>query len=69
MPPLDALAQSLELDTDGLNLDALDQLRAACYDLVWHARSRWDRTSLVADLRDLIVDFTDEAKAAMLEVD
>ena len=63
-PPLDALSGALELDTHGLSVDALDQLRAACYDLVWHARAAWDRTLLVAGLRELVADFCDEARAA-----
>lgn len=55
-----SLKQSLEFGTHELNVDELEQLRAALMDHIWRARKDWDRTSLVSDLRELVEEFLQE---------
>lgn len=57
---LGRLAHFLTHDTEELNVDQLEQLRASCYDAIWTARKGWDRTDLVAELTDLAREFVDE---------
>lgn len=73
--PLDSLQQHLEFGTHDLNVDQLEQLRAALCDTIWRGRKNWDRTGLVAELRELADEFLEEcaemkaaaARAAELE--
>ncbi|GAA6046605.1 hypothetical protein JCM3770_006234 [Rhodotorula araucariae] len=60
---VDALAFFLAEKTDALNIDQLEQLRAACFDAVWRARSEWDRARVVQELDDLAREFVDEVEA------
>ncbi|BGO94598.1 hypothetical protein NBRC10512_004974 [Rhodotorula toruloides] len=49
--------------TDALNIDQLEQLRAACYDAVWRGRTEWDRTAVVQELDELAKEFVEEVEA------
>jgi hypothetical protein len=63
--PSGALARLSEFLVDRtarLNVDQLEQLRAACYDGIWRARKDWDRTSLIADLDLLSAEFVEEVE-------
>ncbi|BGP44653.1 TAT-binding protein-like protein 7, AAA ATPase [Rhodotorula kratochvilovae] len=60
---IDALASFLAQRTDALNIDQLEQLRAACFDAVWRARSEWDRTRVVQELDELAREFVEEVEA------
>ncbi|GAA5916804.1 hypothetical protein JCM8208_004779, partial [Rhodotorula glutinis] len=60
---VDALSSFLTSRTDALNSDQLEQLRAACFDAVWRARSAWDRSAVVQELAELAHEFVDEVEA------
>ncbi|GAA5932227.1 hypothetical protein JCM3775_001165 [Rhodotorula graminis] len=60
---VDALSSFLTSSTDALNIDQLEQLRAACFDAVWRARSAWDRSAVVQELTELAHEFVDEVEA------
>lgn len=59
---LAALKTLLVDETQALNVDQLEQLRASCYDGIWRSRKEWDRTQLVADLTALANEFIDEVQ-------
>jgi hypothetical protein len=61
---VDSLAVFLRSDTSGLNVEELEQLRAACYDTVWRARREWNRDPLIDELRELAEGFVEEAMQA-----
>jgi hypothetical protein len=56
------LASALRHDTEGLNVEELEQLRAACYDRIWRERGEWDRTELVAGLKEFVEGYVREAR-------
>ncbi|GAA5878836.1 hypothetical protein JCM1840_000730 [Sporobolomyces johnsonii] len=60
---VDAFASFLENNTSALSIDQLEQLRAACFDAVWRARSEWDRSRLVEELDELAREFVDEVES------
>lgn len=60
---VDALRILLVNGTDDLTVDQLEQLRAACFDIVWRGRSEWDRSAVIGELDELARDFVDEVKA------
>ncbi|BGP21552.1 AAA family ATPase [Rhodotorula toruloides] len=60
---VDSLYSFLIEKTDALNIDQLEQLRAACYDAVWRGRTQWDRTTVVQELDDLAKEFVEEVEA------
>ncbi|GAA5838303.1 hypothetical protein JCM9279_003193 [Rhodotorula babjevae] len=60
---VDALSSFLTSSTDALNIDQLEQLRAACFDAVWRARSAWDRSAVVQELTELAHEFVEEVEA------
>jgi hypothetical protein len=66
-PAYDDLRDTLRDDLTDLNVEQLEQLRAALYDGIWRARAEWDRTPLVRDLGELIAEFVDEVRAAGAE--
>ncbi|OCH93260.1 AAA-domain-containing protein [Obba rivulosa] len=47
-------------NTDTLNVEHLEQLRAVCLASVWRHRSDWDRTGLLQELLEVIKEFVDE---------
>ena len=60
---VDALRTFLVSGTDDLTVDQLEQLRAACFDIVWRGRSEWDRSAVIGELDELAHDFVDEVKS------
>lgn len=59
----DELAQlrvALREKTEPLNVEELEQLRAACLALVWKHRAEWDRSSLIQELRRTVERYVDE---------
>jgi hypothetical protein len=60
---VDALRTFLVSGTDDLTVDQLEQLRAACFDIVWRGRSEWDRSAVIGELDELARDFVDEVKS------
>lgn len=59
---IDALAQFLKFDTWALNVDQLEQLRAACFDMVWRGKGDWDRTRLIDEIVSLANEFAEEVE-------
>lgn len=59
---LDTLKNLLGHGTQALNVDQLEQLRAACYDAIWRGRKAWDRDELVAELTLLAREFVEEVE-------
>lgn len=44
------LGRALSNETDGLNVDQLEQLRAGLYSRLWRGRKEWDRSGLLNEL-------------------
>lgn len=68
--PLDAverLRAHLLAKTSAFNVDQLLQLRAACFDAVWHRRSEWDRTALLEELGTIVEEVAEAVRAEQLE--
>lgn len=63
----EALEVQLRHDLADLNVEQLEQLRAALYDSIWRARAQWDRTALVRELSELTSDFAEEVRAHVEE--
>ncbi|GAA5899592.1 uncharacterized protein JCM6883_005268 [Sporobolomyces salmoneus] len=59
---VDAFASFLKNDTSALNVDQLEQLRAACFDSVWRGKGDWDRTRLLEELDELAKEFVEEVE-------
>ena len=59
---LDAFKTFLSDGTAPLNVDQLEQLRAACYDAIWRGRKEWDRDALVEELIVLSREFVEEVE-------
>ncbi|KAI0059309.1 AAA-domain-containing protein [Artomyces pyxidatus] len=57
------LRHTLRDSTDVLNVEQLEQLRAACLGRVWGHRSAWDRDDLVRELQQLVTEFVEEVRA------
>lgn len=57
---LEGLATFLATGTDSLNIDQLEQLRAACFDVLWRGRKAWERDEMVRELKDLAREFVQE---------
>lgn len=51
---INTLGKMLKHATGKLTVDELEQLRASLLDRVWRARTDWDRTALVTDMRDAV---------------
>lgn len=63
--PTDAVerfAAFLANDTAHLNVDQLEQLRAALFDVVWRGKGDWDRSRLLGELNELAADFVEEVE-------
>ncbi|GAA5853856.1 hypothetical protein JCM5353_002348, partial [Sporobolomyces roseus] len=60
---VDAFSSFLKNDTSGLNVDQLEQLRAACFDSVWRGKGDWDRTRLIEELDELAKEFVEEVES------
>ena len=54
------LQTALRDKTEPLNVEELEQLRAACLALVWKHRSEWDRGALIRELRQTVERYVDE---------
>ena len=39
---------------DGMTIEELDQVRAACFDAIWRRRSDWNREPLAQELLELV---------------
>jgi hypothetical protein len=61
---VELLAMFLRVKTSDLNVEELEQLRAACFDVVWRARREWNREALVGELQELAAGFVEEATAS-----
>lgn len=61
---LEALSRALKHSTGQLNVEELEQLRASLLDRVWRARKEWDRTALLASMRDVVSKYVAEAAEA-----
>lgn len=59
---LESLVRELGEETDGLNVDQLEQLRAACYDIIWRGRKEWERDGMVDEIRELAREFVEEVR-------
>lgn len=57
---LSRLEADLRDKTSPLNVEELEQLRAACLALVWKHRSDWNRTALIQELRRVVERFVEE---------
>ncbi|KAI0029808.1 hypothetical protein K488DRAFT_55566 [Vararia minispora EC-137] len=64
---LDDLRTKLARDTTDLNVEQLEQLRAAALAAVWRHRQAWDRAELVVELRRLVGEFVEEVRLDMGE--
>jgi len=60
---VDAFSSFLKNDTSSLNVDQLEQLRAACFDSVWRGKGDWDRTRLIEELDELAKEFVEEVES------
>ncbi|GAA6004429.1 hypothetical protein JCM10207_000723 [Rhodosporidiobolus poonsookiae] len=60
---VDALSSFLIDRTGALNIDQLEQLRAALFDGVWRGRAEWDRAGMVHELDELAREFVEEVEA------
>ncbi|KAK4705160.1 ATPase family AAA domain-containing protein 2, partial [Phenoliferia sp. Uapishka_3] len=70
LPDFDLDASSLKSfsaflrdQTDALNVDQLEQLRAACYDIIWRGRKAWDRTEMLRELDVLAREYIEEVES------
>ncbi|EAU82409.1 ATPase with bromodomain-containing protein [Coprinopsis cinerea okayama7 len=59
---LEKLRRKLREETEGLNVEQLEQLRATCLGDVWRHRKEWDRDGLVRVLFKVVDDFLEEVK-------
>lgn len=59
---LASLATFLSTGTDELNIDQLEQLRAACFDVLWRGRKAWERDEMVKELEELAREFVQEVE-------
>ncbi|KAK7691101.1 hypothetical protein QCA50_006204 [Cerrena zonata] len=59
-PVLLDLAEDLRSKTDRFNVEQLEQLRASCLNRIWKHRSKWDRTPLVKELREVVEEFVQD---------
>ena len=57
---LTQLQTTLRDKTDPLNIEQLEQLRAACLAVVWKHRSKWDRSGLIKELKDTVDRYVEE---------
>ncbi|KAI5478471.1 AAA family ATPase [Pseudohyphozyma bogoriensis] len=55
-------ATFLEEGTGALTIDQLEQLRAACYDIIWRGRKDWDRAEMLSSLDELAKGFVEEVE-------
>lgn len=62
VPDLSSLRAVLRDETEILNVEELEQLRAALLDRVWRARKSWDRTALVDDMKSFVDRYIEEVK-------
>ncbi|KAM0793371.1 hypothetical protein ACM66B_000826 [Microbotryomycetes sp. NB124-2] len=58
------LAATLKDGTAELTVDELEQMRAACFDVVWRGRKEWDRGQVVQEVYELVTEFVAEAREA-----
>ncbi|KAK4055288.1 TAT-binding protein-like protein 7, AAA ATPase [Microbotryomycetes sp. JL201] len=63
-PELTRLARMLKEDTADLTVDELEQMRAACFDVVWRGRKEWNRSQVVQQVSELVTEFVIEAREA-----
>ncbi|GAA6060222.1 hypothetical protein JCM10212_002301 [Sporobolomyces blumeae] len=59
----DAFSALLREGTASLNVDQLEQLRAACFDSVWRGKSEWDRSRLLDEVSELAKEFVEEVQS------
>ncbi|KAF8520270.1 AAA-domain-containing protein [Hysterangium stoloniferum] len=59
---LQMLSDNLVELTSELNVEQLEQLRAACLGCVWRRRSDWDRDDMVSDLLAIVKLFVEEVR-------
>lgn len=59
---VEAFKAFLRDETDALNVDQLEQLRAACYDIIWRGRKAWDRSEMIDELDGLAREFVNEVR-------
>lgn len=60
---LGRLSTFLTEETGNLNVDQLEQLRAACYDVIWRGRKGWERDEMVEELDALAREFVEEVNS------
>ncbi|KZT35228.1 AAA-domain-containing protein [Sistotremastrum suecicum HHB10207 ss-3] len=58
---LSNLEKTLVSKTKELNVEQLEQLRAACLESIWEHRSEWDRDGLIRQLTSFVGDFVADA--------
>lgn len=64
---LERLSTFLTEETGNLNVDQLEQLRAACYDVIWRGRKGWERDEMVEELDALAREFVEEVNSLAVE--
>lgn len=57
---LNELTNFLTEETGHLTIDQLEQLRAACYDIIWRGRKDWDRFGMIEEITELVQGFCEE---------
>ncbi|SCZ90409.1 BZ3500_MvSof-1268-A1-R1_Chr1-3g01971 [Microbotryum saponariae] len=61
---VESLWNYLSEGTDALNVDQLEQLRAACYDIIWHGKTMWQRDAMVDEMLQMAKEFVAEVQEA-----
>lgn len=61
---VESLNKFITESTEALSIDELEQLRAACYDIIWRGRKEWDRTEMLTELTELAHEFVLEVEEA-----
>ncbi|KDN52879.1 AAA-domain-containing protein [Tilletiaria anomala UBC 951] len=56
-----ALQRDLIAQTEGMSIEELVQVRAACFDAIWRSRSQWNREGLVLELMDIVKEMASMA--------
>ncbi|KAL5530834.1 YTA7 [Sanghuangporus sanghuang] len=64
---LSSLGSKLVEETDKLNVEQLEQLRATCLNVIWRHRQEWDRDGCVRELLDVLKEFVEEVKEFAIE--
>jgi hypothetical protein len=56
------LSNTLTHATSSFNVEQLEQLRAACFDMIWRRRADWDRTTCFSEVGKVIDGLVEEVE-------